>query len=129
MRSRLSEMTSARYATYAGALDDPVYANRSRSGHGRSQNKARRQLERVLDIGNWLFQSVRLIEANWRNEVLSRETNYDRDEDASIQSFYWQWSKPCKKCLAEITAFEQRGVRVRGAVTFRKNCELANSVL
>jgi hypothetical protein len=129
MRSRLPELVLVALPTYASALDKPVHQQSKRTSRAKSLKLRIHRLEKVLAIGNWLFEALRLIENNWRTEVLERKTPYNPDEAGSILDFYRHWAQPCRRCLDEIEALESEGGLARGAKKFRRYCEQATDIL
>lgn len=129
MRSRLPEMAIAYLGNFATGLDDPKYRQRKRAKLRAYRIGAVRHLENVLAVGNWLYDAVRLIEKNWRREVLEGKTPYDPNEDRSIMELYRQWAVPCRRCLNEINGFKAQGFSVRGERAFTKNCSEVSDIL
>lgn len=129
MRSRLPEMFLVMLPTYAARLDAPLPPGRRHWSRSKTLKLRIRRLEGTLDTGNWLFESIRLIERNWRTEVLERKTPYDPDEAKSIMDFYGRWAMPCHRCLEEIKSVESEGGQVHGAKRFRRYCEQAEDIL
>ena len=84
---------------YADKLNEPI-TGQSRKVKGRTHGirkfrlkKIRtamrlRRLEEVLAVGNWLYEAVRLVERNWRREVIEGKTLYDPSEETSIMDSY-----------------------------------------
>ena len=127
-------------ANYATKLDQPIAGQARRVKRGRfwrpkHRLKKRREavklrrLEEVLAIGNWLYESVKLIERNWRAEVLEMKTPFDPDDARSIADSYCQWAQPRQRCLEEIRVFEGKKNEVRGAREFRKYCAEVSRIL
>lgn len=88
-----------------------------------------RRLEGVLAIGNWLYESMRLVEQNWRREVLEGKTLYDPKEEASMLESYRRWSAPCQRCLNEIDHFDATLTSVEGGDEFKRHCIDAKQIL
>ena len=72
---------------------------------------------------------VRLIECNWRTEVLNGKTVYDPQEDESIMEFYRQWVSPCQRCIEEINYFVSKRFEVQGSDKFQRYCMEAKNIL
>jgi hypothetical protein len=126
MRSRLSDLGVLAVGDYAGDLSSKPYLRAKREHRYKSQS---RQLADVIAIGNWLYKGVRLIEHNWRTEVLEGKTPYDPGEEKSIGDMLRQWMKPCPQCLEEIQFLGDQGVKVRSAVNFQAHCKAASEIL
>jgi hypothetical protein len=129
MRSRLPDMFLVMLPTYAARLDAPLPPRRKHWSRSKALKLRVRRLEGTLGIGNWLFESIRLIERNWRTEVLDQKTPYDPNEAQSIMDFYKQWAMPCHRCLEEIKSVESEGGLVHGAKRFRRYCEQAADIV
>lgn len=129
MRSRLPEMILVALPTYASDLDAPLPPAPRFRLKARNLERRVRRLENVLTIGNWLFRSIRVIENNWRDEVLKGATPYDPDEARSIREFFKQWAIPCGRIQGEIAALESKRAAVQGAEAFRRYCEEAEEIL
>jgi len=118
---------------YAARLDDPVASGFLRGIKHRLKWKAMqsrlRRLEDVLALGNWLYESVRLIEHNWRTEVLERKTPFDPHDAKSIGELYAQWAQPCRRCLDEIKVLEEKKFDVRGTKEFREHCTEVSEII
>jgi hypothetical protein len=130
MRSRLPDIAIMTVGWYAEQLDR-THPRRNPANTTVRQEKIRavRRLERVLVVGNFLFQSIKKIEQNWRTEVLDGRTSYDPNEDRSIAEMYSQWSAPCARCHREIERFRSNGIRVRGSKEFDRHCVEAEEIL
>jgi hypothetical protein len=76
MRNRVQELTMAALVRYDAGLDDALYASAEGGAEEGRPDIAKRKLEKVLVVGNWLFQAICLTEKNWRTEVTSGETPY-----------------------------------------------------
>jgi hypothetical protein len=138
--SRVSEMLLGQVRSYADKLDQPI-TGQSRIVTGRTLRVRKdrlkklraaarlRRLEDVLGVGNWLYEAVRLVEGNWRTEVIYGKTLYDPDEEASIMDFFREWSAPCDRCLREIDRISAKPSRIAGANRFKDNCTEARRVL
>jgi hypothetical protein len=146
-------MFLGRIPNYASALDAPAYPKdnpsrgksrkSSRKGLAMSRSwfrlrrphKVRRQAERAsrlqnaLAVGNWLYEQVRLIEHNWRTEIIEGLIPYDANEDRSILAFYRQWLEPTQRCLSEIRQLRSMGVEVAGSREFEEYCAEAPCIL
>lgn len=94
MKNRLPELTMAVIARYDAGLDDVRHAKAKGRAAKERHRVARRRLEQVLVVGNWLFRSIRLIERNWRAEVSSGQTPYNPTDDQTIRDYYRQWAIP-----------------------------------
>jgi hypothetical protein len=114
---------------YAARLDDPAYCRVRNRLEVKALSRGLRRLEEVLVIGNWLYDSVRLIEHNWRTEVIEGKTPYDPEEARTIREFLAQWVQPCRRCLDEINLFESKGFEVRGSKEFKRHCAEAVDIL
>jgi len=88
-----------------------------------------RRFENRLLIGNLLYQSVRVIERNWRSEVIDGTTPYDPRDDASIMDFYRIWFAPSRRFLDEIRLRRLKKLAVEGADEFEANCKEASAIL
>ena len=133
MQSRFREIF-VMMARYADELHEPVPSKpkRSRLKHFlkmKDRLPELSRLEKVLGIGNWLFEMVRLIECNWRTEVLNGKTVYDPQEDESIMEFYRQWVSPCQRCIEEINYFVSKRFEVQGSDKFQRYCMEAKNIL
>jgi hypothetical protein len=106
-----------------------MYRNAKHRFKARRESERVRNLEDVLTIGNWLYDGVRLIEQNWRREVLEGETPYDPGEDKTITDFFLLWSQPARRCINEIKAFRSKGVEVRGGSQFEAAHEAVAAIL
>ena len=76
MRNRVQELTMAALVRYDAGLDDALYASAEGGAEEGRPDIAKRKLDKVLVVGNWLFQAICLTEKNWRTEVTSGETPY-----------------------------------------------------
>jgi hypothetical protein len=138
--SRLSEMLLSQVRNYAAKLDQPII-RQSRNAKGGTLRRRKdrlkkirdairlRRLEEVLAVGNWLYEMVRLVERNWRREVIEGKALYDPSEDTSIMDFFREWSAPCDRCLREIDLLNSKRLRVEGADRFKLHCVEASRVL
>jgi len=129
MRNRVQELTMAALVRYDAGLDDALYASAKGGAEEGRPDIAKRKLEKVLVVGNRLFQAICLTEKNWRTEVTSGETPYNTSDDQAIRDFYQQWALPCTRCLEEILKHRSKGYRIRGASEFEKNCRSAHEIL
>ena len=120
--------------SYADPLDTPL------SGSGKPPRVWRllafsltspelRRLEGVLGVGNALFQMIRRVEKNWRNEVLTGKSLFDPNEEKQILGFFKEWLTPTERCLGEIKVVSRRHLAVEGADEFQKNCVEAKNVV
>ncbi len=128
MHSHLSEILLKRMTDYAVALDRPRRAGakvrRTRmTGAVRSCG-----LEKVLVIGNWLYQSVRSIASHWRTDVLEGKTPYSPDDEAAILDLYGRWAGSCRRCVVAIETLRSEAL-VRGSKAFERHCEEAARIL
>jgi hypothetical protein len=125
---------TATVRSYADPLDAPL------SGPGKPPSTWRllafshtspelRRLEGVLGVGNALFQMIRRVEKNWRNEVLAGKTLFDQNEEQQILSYFTEWLSPTERCLGEIKVMGRRHPAVEGADEFQKNCVEARNVV
>lgn len=133
MHSRFSEVLVmlAKYADELGDSDRPV-PRRSRLRHFlrmKDRLPELSRLEQVLGIGNWLYRTVRLIEHNWRTQVMEGKTLYDPNEDNEIMDLYRQWMLPCQRCTNQIDSFISRRFPVQGGDEFKKNYMEARNIL
>ena len=126
MRSPLPQIAARAFGNYARGLTCDAAPVGSHKGSYKSRA---RRLERVLDIGNWLYRAVRRIENNWRNEVLDGLTPYSPDDEQSIRAMWTQWLAPTQKCLDEIRTLRESGVKVRGARLFEGYVQAASQIL
>ena len=83
----------------------------------------------MLAIGNWLYDAVRLVETNWRKEVLEGKTVYDPKDEALILDYFRQWSAPCHRCHQEIMRFQSKTTKIDGADRFLSHCTEAKEIL
>lgn len=124
---------TATVRSYADPLDAPL------SGPGKPPRTWRllafsltspelRRLEGVLGVGNALFQMIRRVESNWRNEVLAGKTLFDPIDEKQILSFFRDWLTPTERCLGEIKVMSRWHPTVVGADDFQKNCLEAKNV-
>lgn len=127
MKSRLPQLVIQQLGRYADAL--PRVTRRPGTSSQFHLRVAARRLQEVLRLGNWLFDSIRLIERNWRREVLAYVTPYDPAEEAAILAMYRQWSRPTAFCLAELKRLNRNGLGVPGAKQFRSNCATVRFIL
>ncbi len=137
--SRLGEFFVGEMPNYAAKLDSPISVdhatfsrrilNWKRSAEKRQEMVKLRRLEGVLAIGNWLYESMRLVEQNWRREVLEGKTLYDPKEEASMLESYRRWSAPCQRCLNEIDHFDATLTSVEGGDEFKRHCIDAKQIL
>ncbi len=129
--SRLGEFFLGEMPNYAAKLDSPISVQATTSRRRRFWRWTRwlekqhdavrlRRLEGVLAVGNWLYESLRLVEQNWRSEVLEGKTLYHPKEEASMLESYRRWSAPCERCLNEIAHFDAVLVAVEGADQFKR---------
>jgi hypothetical protein len=131
VHSHLSEILLKRMTDYAVALDRPrrvgakVRRTRTTGAHGPEL----RGLEKVLVIGNWLYQSVRSIASHWRTDVLEGKTPYSPDDEAAILDLYRRWAGSCRRCLVAIETLRSEGAPVRGSKAFERHCEQAARIL
>jgi hypothetical protein len=126
---RLPETAITVLGDYATELDDPEYQAAKSRLEIKARLRALRHLENVLAVGNWLYRSVRLIERQWRTDVLEGRILHDPGEDRSIRELYSQWSQTCLRCLAEIEEFRAGGFPIRGAREFEKHHAEAADIL
>jgi len=129
MKNRLPELTMAVIARYDAGLDDARHAKAKGRAAKERHRVARRRLEQVLVVGNWLFRSIRLIERNWRAEVSSGQTPYNPTDDQTIRDYYRQWAIPCSRCLKEIQRLRSQVYRIHGVSEFEKNCDSVHEIL
>jgi hypothetical protein len=139
--SRVNEMLLSQVRSYADKLLDKPIRSQSRKVEGRTLRirkdrlkKIRfavrlRRLEKVLAVGNWLYETIRLVERNWRREVIEGKALYDASEEASILDFFREWTAPCERCLKEISYVRSKRPRIEGADRFKSHCEEAKRVL
>jgi len=133
MESRFREIL-VMMARYADELHEPVRSipKRSRLKHFlrmKDPLPELSRLEQVLGIGNWLYEMVRLVEHNWRTEVLNGKTLYDPREDESIMDLYRQWELPCQRCVDGIKYFVSKRFKVQGGDKFQSYCMEAKNTL
>ncbi len=138
--SRISEVLLSQVRKYADELSKPISRHcrkvkgrtlrirKDRLKQARAATKVRR-LEGVLAVGNWLYGMVRLVEKNWRTEVIEGKTLYEPREEASIMHFYREWSAPCERCIDEIDQIRSTRSRVEGAEQFKSHCAEAKRIL
>jgi hypothetical protein len=88
-----------------------------------------RRLEEVLAVGNWLYRAVRLVERNWRNEVIAGKVLYDPAEEESIATFFHQWYAPRDRFTKELSHFASQRIKVVGGDEFERNCVEAQAIL
>lgn len=129
MRSRLSQLTIVSIPTYASDLDAPLPPGPRFRLRVKKLEPRRHRMERVLNVGNWLFGAISRIEKNWRTEVLAGQTPYDPAEAVSIREYYEQWAMPCRRCLDEIQYLEAKGIWIEGADEFKRHCDEATDIL
>ena len=103
------------------------YIERMSPGDGLRRRSAR--LIEALGVGNWIFRSIQLIERNWRDEVLNRQTPYHSDEELAILAMYEGWLHPHGQCLKEARTLIRRGARLRGISEFVTNVRLAKRIV
>ena len=120
--------------SYADPLDAPLRASRKRSRPWRLlafslTPPELRRLEGVLSVGNALFQMIRRVEKNWRDEVLTGKTLFDPNEEKQIVGYFKEWLAPTERCLGEIKVISRRHPAVEGADEFQKNCVEAKNVV
>lgn len=128
MRSRLPEMVLVRLGDYGSAvvtLPDPLKASPSRKELRRHRDK----LVAVIGAGNWLFETINQVEANWRQEVLDGRTPYDPGDERAIFAYYRQWLKPCSDIRNRAKAMTNRGLRVEGRRSFREYIHQARRIV
>jgi hypothetical protein len=137
--SRLGEFFLGEIPNYAAKLDSPIPVDDAtftrrilgwkRWAEKRQEMVRLRRLEGVLAIGNWLYEALRLVEQNWRREVLEGKTLYDPKEEASMLESYRRWSGPCQRCLNEIAHFDAVLTAVEGGDQFKRYCIDAKQIL
>src|SRR5208282_1288023 len=62
MRNRVQELTMAALVRYDAGLDDALYASAEGGAEEGRPDIAKRKLEKVLVVGDWLFQAICLTE-------------------------------------------------------------------
>jgi hypothetical protein len=140
MHSRFPEMLLDALPRYAERLDEPITRQSKDVKRGRFRRPKRqlkkkreevrlRRLEEVLAIGNWLYGAVRLVERNWRSEVLAGKVLYDPTEEALIMAFFRQWYAPHDRFFKEISHFESARVKVAGGADFGRNVTEVERIL
>ncbi len=131
MRPDLSEILLKRMTVDAVTLEHPRKANGRgrRNPSVRTQPPGRREVEKVLTVGNWLYRSVRSIARHWRTEVLEGTIAYDPDDEAAIVDLYRRWSASCRRCLAAILSLRSEGATVRGGKAFERHCREVARIL
>lgn len=110
---------------FATALTSPEYRAALKAG---DPKRLASKLTKLLIVGNFLFDCIGQIEANFRGRVLDGLDAYDPDEERKVEGYFAQWLSPCRDIKRQIRSVEAKGLKVRGAGKFRKNCKFADRI-
>jgi len=110
---------------FATALTSPEYRAALKAGDPKHLAS---KLTKLLIVGNFLFDCIAQIEANFRGRVLNGLDSYDSSEERKVESYFAQWLSPCRDIKRQIRSVEAKGLKVRGAGKFRKNCKFADRI-
>lgn len=87
------------------------------------------ELERLLKLGVWAYDSLVEIDEKWREEIMSGKCAYEETNHRMIRELFERWSKPCARIETSIRRFEDKGYVVDGSQEFRKRRAEAHWIL
>jgi len=81
------------------------------------------ELEDLLATGSAVYQLFVEVHRNWQDRINEGLTEYSEDDNEIILGHFARWLQQCDEPLAEIARLEKAGYSVRGAKTFREQCQ------
>jgi len=118
MRPEFNQLPLVMFRNYAAQLDETGSPKRRSILRMKDYLREVGRLENVLEYGNALYESIRLIENNWRTEVLEGKTLYDPNDERAIVNYFREWTEPCQRCLNLIRLCRSRKFEVPGSEKF-----------